>query len=354
MLSTCASLIQHSIAKDRTTVRIGLVCDGRLAIETLKLLNDCQLIVKPIYQRQYMAKIPQLPSVEVWLRRPKDIVRDLVSKDLDLGIIGLETVYEYGQNNEDIIIVHDALAFGNCRLSLAVPNDGIFERIHSLDELSQMPDWTSQRPLKIATGFTHLANNFIRKHGMKNVRILNADGSLDAAPALGTADAIVDIVSNATTLKENSLKEIEGGLVLESQAVLVASRKSLCQRREVLDTTREILERLEAHLRAVGQSMVSANMRGSSAEEVAERVLTQPALSGLQGVAVNPVFCNHDGKLMTENYTVQICVPEKAIYQSVKQLRKIGGYGVLISPLIYIFEEESPKWRLLLSKLESL
>ncbi|KAF5183023.1 Atp phosphoribosyltransferase protein [Thalictrum thalictroides] len=117
---------------------------------------------------------------------------------------------------------------------------------------------------------------------------------------MGIADAIVDLVSIGTTLRENNLKEIEGGIILESQAVLVASKKSLIQREGVLDTTHEILERLEAHLREV-----TANMRGGSAEDVADRILSQPSLSGLQ----------------------------------------IGGSGVLISPLTYIFDEETPRWR---------
>ena len=120
---------------------------------------------------------------------------------------------------------------------------------------------------------------------------------------MGIADAILDLVSSGTTLRENNLKEIEGGIVLESQvsylgpcqasdfvvsrmplkeglqatafvtvnfacclyhifsynilqAVLVASRKALIQRRGALDITHEILERLEAHLRAVGQFTV--------------------------------------------------------------------------------------------------
>ncbi|XP_065638153.1 ATP phosphoribosyltransferase 1, chloroplastic [Quercus suber] len=99
---------------------------------------------------------------------------------------------------------------------------------------------------------------------------------------MGVVDAIVDLVSSGTTLKENDLKEIKGGLVLKSQAVLVASRKALIQRKGALDITRKILKRLETHLGAVGQFRVSANMRGSSAEEVAERILSQPSLSGLQ------------------------------------------------------------------------
>ncbi|RZB68802.1 ATP phosphoribosyltransferase 2, chloroplastic [Glycine soja] len=69
---------------------------------------------------------------------------------------------------------------------------------------------------------------------------------------MGIADAILDIVSNGTTLRENNLKEIKGGVVLESQVVFIASRKSMIQQKGVLETTQEMLERLEAHLRAIG------------------------------------------------------------------------------------------------------
>lgn len=214
-----------------------------------------------------------------------------------------------------------------------------------------MPQWSEEKPLRVATGFTYLGPEFMKANGLKHVTFSTADGALEAAPAMGIADAILDLVSSGTTLRENNLKEIQGGTVLESQAVLVASRKSLIQRKGALDTTHEILERLEAHLRAAGQFTVTANMRGSSAEEVAERVLSQPSLSGLQGPTVSPVFCKRDGKVSADYYAIVICVPKKALYKSVQQLRAIGGSGVLISPLTYIFDEETPRWRELLSKL---
>lgn len=104
---------------------------------------------------------------------------------------------------------------------------------------------------------------------------------------MGIADAILDLVSSGTTLKENNLKEIEGGVVLESQvwhedlwnwlffrtwqpvyqffflftyyqAALVASRRALTERKGALETVHEILERLEAHLKANGQFTVRA------------------------------------------------------------------------------------------------
>lgn len=336
---------------ERSETRLGLPSKGRMASDTLDLLKDCQLSVRHVNPRQYVAEIPQLSNFEVWFQRPKDIVRKLVSGDLDLGVVGLDIVSEYGQGNEDLILVHDALDFGHCRLSLAIPKYGIFENINSVRELSQMPQWTAEKPLRVVTGFTYLAPEFMKENGLKHVTFSTADGALEAAPAMGIADAIVDLVSSGTTLRENNLKEIEGGVILESQAVLVASRKSLTQRKGVLDITHEILERLEAHLRASGQLTVTANMRGTSAEEVAERILSQTSLSGLQGPTVSPVFCKRDGRVVTDYYAIVICVPKKLLYKSIQQLRSIGGSGVLVSPLTYIFDEEPPRWRELLSKL---
>uniref|UniRef100_A0A2C9V730 ATP phosphoribosyltransferase n=1 Tax=Manihot esculenta TaxID=3983 RepID=A0A2C9V730_MANES len=329
----------------RNEIRLGLPSKGRMASDTLDLLKDCQLSVKQVNPRQYVAEIPQLSNLEVWFQRPKDIVRKLLFGDLDLGIVGFDT------GNEDLILVHDALEYGDCCLSLAIPNYGIFENINSVRELAQMPQWKAEKPLRVATGFTYLGTKFMKENGLEHVTFSTADGALEAAPAMGIADAILDLVSSGTTLRENNLKEIEGGIVLESQTDLVASRKSLIQRKGALDASHDILERLEAHLRAIGQFTVTANMRGSSAGEVAERVLSQPSLSGLQGPTVSPVYCKRDGKVSPDYYAIVICVPKKASYKSVQQLRAIGGSGVLISPLTYIFDEETPRWRQLLSKL---
>ncbi|KAF9661417.1 hypothetical protein SADUNF_Sadunf19G0066600 [Salix dunnii] len=289
-----------------------------------RFVSDCQLSVKHVNPRQYVAEIPQLTNLEVWFQRPKDIVRKLLSGDLDLGIVGFDTFSEFGLGNKDLIIVHDALGYGDCRLSIAIPKYGIFENINSLRELAQMPQWTSEKPLRVATGFNHLGPKFMKDNGFMHVTFSTADGALEAAPAMGIADAILDLVSSGTTLKENNLKEIEGGVVLESQAVLVARRESLIQREDVRGITKEILERFEAHLRAGGQFTVTANMRGSSPEEVAARVLSQPSLSGLQGPTVSPVFCKRDGKVAPDFYAIVICVPKKALYESVQQLREVS------------------------------
>ncbi|KAK1394967.1 hypothetical protein POM88_014023 [Heracleum sosnowskyi] len=58
-----------------------------------------------------------------------------------------------------------------------------------------------------------------------------------------------------------------------------------------------------------------------AAEEVAERVLSQPSLSGLQGPTESPVFCKRDGKTTAEYYAIVIRVPKKLLYKSVQQPR---------------------------------
>ncbi|KAK1298739.1 hypothetical protein QJS10_CPB14g00907 [Acorus calamus] len=337
---------------ERSVIRLGIPSKGRMADETLALLKNCQLTVKQVNPRQYVAYIPQLPGLEVWLQRPKDIVRKLVSGDLDLGIVGLDTVCEYGRGNEDLILVHDQLAYGDCHLSIAIPKYGIFENINSMSDLAKMPEWTSERPLRIATGFVYLGNKYAKENGLKHVTFSTGEGAFEALPAMGSADAILDLVSSGTTLRENNLKEIDGGVVLESQAVFVGSKNSLIRREGVLDVTHEMLERLEAHLRAVGQVMVTANMRGNSAQEVAERVLNQTSLAGLQGPTISPVYCRgSDGTIKVEYYAISICVAKKDLYKSIRQLRAIDGSGVLNYNLTYIFEEETTRWRDLLERL---
>ncbi|KAL6844727.1 hypothetical protein ACP4OV_025386 [Aristida adscensionis] len=339
------------VVADRTVVRIGLPSKGRMAEQTLSLLKSCQLSVRQLNPRQYTADIPLIPNLEVWFQRPKDIVRKLQSGDLDLGIVGFDIVSEYGKGNDDLVVVHDALDFGQCRLSLAVPKEGIFENVNTLQDLANMSEWTEERPLRVVTGFGYLGAKFLKEKGFKHVVFLSADGALESYPPMGMADAIVDLVSSGTTLRENNLKEIKDGVVLESQATLVASRKSLHKRNGVLEITHELLERLEAHLAATGHLMVTANMRGNSAEEVAEMVLSQTSICGLQGPTISPVYNRRDGKCAVEYYAINVVVPQKMLYKSIQQLRSIGGSGVLVTKLTYIFDEETPRWRNLLSEL---
>ena len=333
---------------------MGIPSKGRMAEDTMQLLDDCQLKVRKINPRQYAAEIPNVPGVEVWFQRATDVVRKLVSGDIDIGIVGYDMLREIGNQDEDLVVVHDALGFGGCHLAIAVPSN--WEDVISLRDLLSDKRWSKERPLRVITAYMNLATQFFADQGFDYVELSTADGALEAAPAMGAADCILDLVSSGTTLRENNLKQIEGGRVLDSQGVLVASRTALLNRPGTLAVIHEMLERIEAHLRAEGLFMVTANISGSSAVEVATVLSSNGGqlLRGLQGPTVSPIYTySTDGSSSKEGsyYAVSIGVPKSRIYETVKQLRKVGGSGVLVFPLTYVFDEEPPRWSALMNNL---
>ena len=84
-------------------------------------LADCGLSVYKPNPRQYEARIPNLPDLVVLFQRPGDIVVSVRDGSVDFGISGLDVIEERGGSNGKILILHDDLGFGHCRLQLAVP-----------------------------------------------------------------------------------------------------------------------------------------------------------------------------------------------------------------------------------------
>ena len=319
------------------------------------LMKESALSVKKINPRQYVARIPEIPSLEVWFQRASDVVRKLRTGDLDLGIVGTDMFLELVDNDPDVMIIHEALDFGQCKLALGVPMGGRYANVDSLDQLREMPDWTDETPLRVVTGYHNIAKRFFAEKGFKHVVLLSADGALEAAPAMGSADIILDLVSTGVTLRENNLKEVAGGDIIQSQGILVANRKSLMDRPGLLAIVHELIERFDAHLKAEQFYSVIANMRGESPEAVATLLLKADGLQGLQGPTISSVYNmnggNESGAAEHGFYAATICVSKKQLYRAVKSLQKLGGSGVLVQPMTYIFDEEPKRWTELIAKL---
>ncbi len=60
-----------------------------------------------------------------------------------------------------------------------------------------MPDWTAETPLRVVTGYHSIAARFFARHAFPHVALLSADGALEAAPLMGSADIILDLVRPA-------------------------------------------------------------------------------------------------------------------------------------------------------------
>ncbi|MDM8529292.1 ATP phosphoribosyltransferase [Anaerolineales bacterium HSG24] len=331
----------------RTTIRLALPSKGRVEAETRHFLSDCGFTINRVNPRQFIANIPEIPHLEVWFQRSADIVRKVRDGDVDFGIVGYDNVVEYQHDTNSIVIIHEKLGYGHCYLAVAVPED--WTDINSLDDLINLAAIQSKtRPIRVVSKFQKQATLFLSTHNITH-RLLYADGALEAGPQMGTADFIIDLVSSGVTLRENRLKEIEGGRILDSQMVLIGNRFTMTKRPEVLEVARTMLERFEAHIRATEHHSVVANMRGDSPEDVAQKLFSQPDLIGLQGPTISPVYLRKPTD--TNWYAISIVVRKDNLDASIRQLRAVGGSGVLVLPMTYIFDEEPPRWRKLLDNL---
>lgn len=325
-------------------VRLSLPSKGRLAEDALAFLQACGLSVYKPNPRQYEATIPSLPGLTVLFQRPADIVVSVRDGSVDFGITGIDVIEERRGENGSLMVLHEALGFGACALCLAVPE--IWNGVDSIARLRQYVEELG-RPLRVATKYPVLTGRFLRSAGIPHV-LISAEGTLETAPAIGYADIISDLVSSGQTLRDNRLRPLTDGVIQPSQAALIANRASLQHSPEALQIARQLLEYIEAYLRARDEVAIFANMRGTSPEELAARIFTQPTIAGLQGPTISRVIVRSGDPNW---YAVNVIVPRSRLFQAISELRAIGGSGVVVVPVNYIFEEEPPRYTAMLKAL---
>ncbi|RMG98021.1 MAG: ATP phosphoribosyltransferase [Chloroflexi bacterium] len=336
----------------RNDVRLALPSKGLMQTGAMEFLETCGLKVFRPNPRQYMATIPNLPGLTVVFQRPGDIVVSVSQGGVDFGITGLDTLAEKGANNgnNSILTLHDELGFGPCSLNLAVPED---TPIHTMADLRKWAQTLVQngRYLRVATKFPHLTGQFLNQHNVHPYKLIPVEGTLEIAPAIGYADIISDLVSSGTTLRDNHLRPIQDGKILQSQACLIANYDALKQRPEVLKMARQLLEIIEAHQRAENSYMITANVRGDSPETIARRMFNQTSLGGLQGPTIAPIITRQHNAENTGWFAVTIVVARARLFRAINELRAIGGSGVIVTPVTYIFEEEPARYQAMLKNL---
>lgn len=326
------------------TIRLSLPSKGRLQENSLSFLSAAGLSVFKPNPRQYQAQIPVLPELGVLFQRPGDIVVSVRQGSVDFGITGMDVIEEHRGADGDILVLHDALDFGRCSLMLAVPE--AWTDVTNIQTLKEFAG-TLDHPLRVATKFPVLTERFLKRHDIPHT-LISAEGTLETAPTIGYADMISDLVSSGQTLQDNRLRALSDGLIQPSQAALIANRKSLQTNLAVLEMARRLLEYIEAHLRAKENLLVIANMRGESPEAIAQRLFTQTSVGGLQGPTISPVLTRESNQGW---HSVSIIVRRDRLPQAIGELRSVGGSGIIVSPVTYIFEEEPPRYTAMLAEL---
>jgi len=326
-------------------IRLSLPSKGRLEVDALDFLAETGLRVFKPNPRQYEAQVPSLPELGIIFQRPGDIVASVRQGTIDFGITGIDVLEEKRGENGDIIVLHDTLGFGHCDLKLAVPETWM--DVTDIPSLKKYAG-TFEHPLRVATKFPVLTKRFLDQHAIPHT-LISAEGTLETAPTIGYADIISDLVSSGQTLKDNRLRALPDGLIQPSQAALIANRKKLKENPNTLEMARRLLEYIEAHLRAKENLLVIANMRGESPEAIASKLFTQTSVGGLQGPTISPIVTRESNQGW---HSVSIVVGRSHLPQAITELRSIGGSGIIVSPVTYIFEEEPPRYNAMLAALK--
>jgi ATP phosphoribosyltransferase len=156
------------------------------------------------------------PSVRVILVRPADVPAYVDHGAADLGIVGKDILWETPGAHYELV----DLKFGRCSLVLAVP---------LASKLNGPETWPPQ--LRVATKYPRTAGAWFEARGQA-VEVVQLRGSVELAPQVGLADAIVDLTATGRTLKENRLRI--AATLGTSTARLIANQASLKTRTDAV------------------------------------------------------------------------------------------------------------------------
>ena len=319
-------------------IRMGIPSKGRMASETQEFLNSCGFKIRRNRQ-QYIGWLEGFPNIQIVFQRQKDIINGVFNGNLGYGIVGLDILTELTLEDPDkIVIIHEDLGFGKCTLEVSIPENWKETTMKDLKQRKQI--------LRIASKFPMLTREFFNRHEL-DFELIKAEGTIEVAPTLGYSDIIVELVSTGQTLKDNRLKRLQDGCILQSQACFIANRKILKENQNALEISRTFLEYFEATLRAKNYVSVFINMRGEDPKSIAEKMFTKESLKGLQGPTISPVVSSEGGSW----FAIHIIVEKKKLTEIIRALREIGGSGVVVSPTLFIFEEEPKRYKELLKNL---
>jgi ATP phosphoribosyltransferase len=279
-----------------STLRIAVQKAGRLHDESMELLKDIGISIDNGID-QLKASARNFP-VEVFYLRNGDIPQYLKDGVVDAAIIGENVLIEKGSG----IIIAEKLGFSSCRVCIAVPKTMNYTSISDLEGK------------RIATSYPNTVQNYLDKNGI-NAHLHIINGSVEIAPNIGLADAIVDIVSSGSTLFKNNLKEVE--MILKSEAVLAVSPILDDEKQAILNT---IQFRIQSVLKGRGSKYVLLNAPNNRIQDIIN------VLPGMKSPTVLP--------LAEAGWSsVHSVINKNDFWNVIDELKKNGAQGILVCPI---------------------
>jgi ATP phosphoribosyltransferase len=226
--------------------------------------------------------------------RAADVPEYVQDGVVDCGITGLDLVHEREADVEELL----RLGFGACTLEAAVPNESPALSLADLDGL------------RAATVYPRLARRCLATMGI-GVELIEITGTVEVAPRLGLADAIVDLVSSGSTLRTNGLRSV--GALFSSEAVLVGGPEGDGRASRLATILRSVVE-----ARATRYLMLNAPERALAA--ICELV------PGSRAPSILPL--TEPGMV-----AVHALVPAADVWRLLPELEAAGGSSILLLPV---------------------
>ena len=285
-------------------LKIAIQKSGRLSEKSFALLEKAGISLQKS-KDQLLCRARNFP-LDIFLVRDDDIPAFLVNDVCQLGIIGQNSLLETQRLEPEIYGGLDEvvrLGFGRCRLSIAVPNDMVYEGVQNLAGRT------------IATSYRGLLAEFLAANGVA-ADIVTMEGAVEVAPRTHLADAICDLVSTGNTLTSNGLSEKD--IILESQAVIIQNSviqddlKLLCE---------TILARINAVLRAENSRYIMLNSPVAALDDI------KSILPGSQSPTVMPLQGRED------MVAVHAVCEEEVFWSTMEDLKARGASSILVVPI---------------------
>lgn len=284
---------------EQARLRVALQKSGKLSDGSIELLNKCSFKIRPA-KNHYLVKSKELDT-DFLMVRDDDIPGFIDRGVADLGIMGENLFIEYDLSHEDSQLeIITRLEFATCRLSIAVRANSDIRHLADLNGKT------------IATSYpATLANYLIQNKIEANIVVMH--GSVELAPKIGIADAICDLVSTGTTLKENDLVEMQ--VILKSEAILVGHKDMSKSTRAKV---KELVFRFQSVINVRNSKYIMLHINKTALSQLKELLpgYEAPTILDLQG---HP-----------EKVAVHVVSEEQHLWDTINKLKKIGASSILV------------------------
>lgn len=273
-------------------LRIAVPNKGTLSETAVQMLHEAGYATRRDSKELIVADPRN--GVEFFYLRPRDIATYVGSGALDVGVTGRDLLLDSHSTALEV----EELDFGASTFRFAGP----------IDRFAELGDLAGVR---VATSYAGLVGDFLAAQGV-DATVVHLDGAVESAVRLGVADAVADVVETGTTLRKQGL-EIFGPVILESSAVLIATRDDL-------DGFATFRRRLQGVMVARRYVMMDYDLPA----ELLDRA--SAITPGLESPTVAPL---RDGGWLA----VRVMVPRSDTNAVMDELYELGARAILVTPI---------------------